>query len=180
LCSLRLPSTLAMEYPEAKTIHLVMDNLNIHRRRALSDVFGPQNGSRSLGSFHHYAPSPGSWLNQAEIRNRDLLAAMSGELGEFPISRLCVRRRKPVSRSTGSSTAERLQKGNLCGGGCDWRMPPGQPNLASPGVVITCCSSAQECPDAVACSEVRAFRYEPALGPAEQEMAEHSTFAHCP
>ena len=29
--------TLAMAYPEAKTIQLVLDNLNIHRRKALSD-----------------------------------------------------------------------------------------------------------------------------------------------
>src|SRR6476661_3211533 len=34
--------TLAMAYPKAKTIHLVMDNLNIHRRKALSDVFGSE------------------------------------------------------------------------------------------------------------------------------------------
>jgi hypothetical protein len=32
--------TLAMAYPDAKTIHLVMDNLNIHWRKALADVFG--------------------------------------------------------------------------------------------------------------------------------------------
>src|ERR1700685_2448260 len=30
---------LALEYPSAKTIHLVVDNLNIHRRKTLSDVF---------------------------------------------------------------------------------------------------------------------------------------------
>ena len=34
--------TLAMAYPHAKTIHLVMDNLNIHRRKVLADVFGPE------------------------------------------------------------------------------------------------------------------------------------------
>ena len=36
----RVAVTLAMAYPEAKTIHLVLDNLNIHRRKALADVFG--------------------------------------------------------------------------------------------------------------------------------------------
>ena len=61
-----------------------------------------------------------------------------------------------------------------------WKRPPGRPNLACPGVVITCCSSAPESRDAVACSEVPAFRYEPALGPAEQEMAEHGMSVHCP
>src|SRR5215813_6991187 len=33
---------LALAYPEAKTIHLVLDNLNIHRRKALADVFGTE------------------------------------------------------------------------------------------------------------------------------------------
>src|SRR5215475_8647302 len=31
---------LALQYPEAKTIHLVLDNLNIHRRKSLTDAFG--------------------------------------------------------------------------------------------------------------------------------------------
>ena len=31
-----------MAYPEAKAIHFAMDNLNIHRRKALADVFGPE------------------------------------------------------------------------------------------------------------------------------------------
>jgi hypothetical protein len=30
----RVTLNLALAYPEAKTIHLVMDNLNIHRRKA--------------------------------------------------------------------------------------------------------------------------------------------------
>src|ERR1022692_5312143 len=29
---------LALQYPEAETIHLVMDNLNIHRRKSLTDL----------------------------------------------------------------------------------------------------------------------------------------------
>ena len=60
--------TLAMAYPEAKTIHLVMDNLNIHRRKALSDVFGPEMATEVWDRFTvHYTPTHGSWLNQAEI-----------------------------------------------------------------------------------------------------------------
>jgi len=38
----RVAVELALAYPEAKTIHLVMDNLNIHRRKALADVFGAE------------------------------------------------------------------------------------------------------------------------------------------
>jgi hypothetical protein len=60
--------TLAMEYPQAKTIHLVMDNLNIHRRKSLSDVFGAEMAAEVWDRFTlHYTPTHGSWLNQAEI-----------------------------------------------------------------------------------------------------------------
>ena len=59
---------LALEYPEAKTIHLVVDNLNIHRRKALTDVFGTEMGTEVWDRFTvHYTPTHGSWLNQAEI-----------------------------------------------------------------------------------------------------------------
>src|SRR3954454_2973521 len=59
---------LAMAYPEAKTIHLIMDNLNIHRRKALADVFGPEMAAEVWDRFTvHYTPTHGSWLNQAEI-----------------------------------------------------------------------------------------------------------------
>jgi len=57
-----------MAYPEAETIHLVLDNLNIHRRKALVDVFGPEMAVEVWNRFTvHYTPTHGSWLNQAEI-----------------------------------------------------------------------------------------------------------------
>jgi hypothetical protein len=59
---------LAIHYPEADTIHLVMDNLNIHRRKALTDLYGAEVGSEIWDRFTvHYTPTHGSWLNQAEI-----------------------------------------------------------------------------------------------------------------
>jgi hypothetical protein len=59
---------LALEYPEAQTIHLVMDNLNIHGRKSLSDVFGAEMATEVWDRFTvHYTPKHGSWLNQAEI-----------------------------------------------------------------------------------------------------------------
>ncbi len=55
-------------YPEADTIHLVMDNLSSHRRKALSDRFGEKIGDQLWNRFTvHYTPKHGSWLNQAEI-----------------------------------------------------------------------------------------------------------------
>jgi transposase len=59
---------LAMQYPDAATIHLVMDNLNIHRRKSLTDLLGEEVGGEVWNRFTvHYTPTHGSWLNQAEI-----------------------------------------------------------------------------------------------------------------
>jgi hypothetical protein len=59
---------LAIKYPDAETIYLVIDDLNIHRRKALTDLLGEEFGSEVWNRFTvHYAPRYGSWLNQAEI-----------------------------------------------------------------------------------------------------------------
>jgi hypothetical protein len=61
---------------------LVMDNLNIHRRKALADVFGAEMAAQVWGRFTvHHTPTHGSWLNQAEI-----------EIGMF--SRQCLGKRR--------------------------------------------------------------------------------------
>jgi transposase len=60
--------TLVAAYPRARTIHLVMDNLNTHRHKALIDHFGPRVGTALWRRLTvHYTPKHGSWLNQAEI-----------------------------------------------------------------------------------------------------------------
>ena len=60
--------TLVNSYPEATTIHLVMDNLNIHRCKSLTDHFGESKGNAIWERLTvHYTPKHGSWLNQAEI-----------------------------------------------------------------------------------------------------------------
>ena len=59
---------LALNYPDVKTIHLVVDNLNIHHRKAAVDHYGEEAGGRLWSRFTvHYTPKHGSWLNQAEI-----------------------------------------------------------------------------------------------------------------
>src|SRR5690242_4010782 len=74
--------TLALAYPAAKTIHLVMDNLNIHRQTSLAEVFGAEMAVEVWDRFTvHYTPKHGSWLNQAEI-----------EIGIF--SRQCLGKRR--------------------------------------------------------------------------------------
>jgi hypothetical protein len=73
---------LAIAYPEANTIHLVLDNLNIHRRKSLTDLLGEETGCEVWDRFTvHYTPTHGSWLNQAEI-----------EIGSF--SRQCLGTRR--------------------------------------------------------------------------------------
>jgi hypothetical protein len=73
---------LALQYLEAETIHLVMDNLNIHHRKSLTDVYGARVGAEIWERFTvHYTPTHGSWLNQAEI-----------EIGMF--SRQCLGKRR--------------------------------------------------------------------------------------
>ena len=59
---------LVAAYPFARKIHLVMDNLNIHCRKSLTDRFGALEGGYLWDRLHiHYTPKHGSWLNQAEI-----------------------------------------------------------------------------------------------------------------
>jgi hypothetical protein len=64
----RMVKRVAQAYPDAETIHLVMDNLNIHCRKSLVTCFGEEDGGALWMRFTvHYTPLHGSWLNQAEI-----------------------------------------------------------------------------------------------------------------
>jgi len=58
---------IAIQYMQAETIHLVLDNLNIHRRKSLADLLGAELGSEIWDRFTvHYTPTHGSltrrWL----------------------------------------------------------------------------------------------------------------------
>jgi hypothetical protein len=59
---------LVAHYPAASTIHLVMDNLNIHGPKSLTGYYGAERGAAIWDRLTvHYTPKHGSWLNQAEI-----------------------------------------------------------------------------------------------------------------
>jgi hypothetical protein len=59
---------LSLHYPLAGTIHLVLDNLNTHCLKSLTDHYGDTAGGHLWKRFTvHYTPKHGSWLNQAEI-----------------------------------------------------------------------------------------------------------------
>ena len=58
----------SLHYPLANTIHLVLDNLNTHCLKSLTDHYGDTAGRHLWQRFKvHYTPKHGSWLNQAEI-----------------------------------------------------------------------------------------------------------------
>lgn len=72
-----------MQYPTAKKVVLVCDNLNTHKPAALYKTFKPDAARRLLNRLEiHYTPKHGSWLNMAEIE----LAALT---------RQCLDRRIP-------------------------------------------------------------------------------------
>jgi hypothetical protein len=59
---------LVAAYPRARTIHLVLDNLNIHQEGSLVRAFGRRAGHRLWRRLTvHYTPKHGSWLNIAEL-----------------------------------------------------------------------------------------------------------------
>ena len=56
------------DYPKAKKIRLVMDNLNTHVGASLYKAFPPEEARRLLDKLEfNYTPKHGSWLNMAEI-----------------------------------------------------------------------------------------------------------------
>jgi len=62
------------QYPVAKKVVLVMDNLNTHGNHSFYDTFNPEEAHRLSQRLEiHYTPKHGSWLNIAELE----LSAMS-------------------------------------------------------------------------------------------------------
>ena len=67
---------LAEQYPTARQITLVMDNLNTHKPGALYEAFPPAEAKQLWDRFEFiYTPKHGSWLNMAEIE----LNVLSGQ-----------------------------------------------------------------------------------------------------
>lgn len=58
----------AADYPDAKKIVLVWDNLNTHKMGSLYEALKPEKARELASRFEiHYTPKHGSWLNVAEI-----------------------------------------------------------------------------------------------------------------
>jgi hypothetical protein len=74
---------LANQYPEAKTILLVQDNLNTHTSGSFYEALPPDDAFKLAKRFeYHYTPKKGSWLNMAEIE----LSALSKQCLDRRIS----------------------------------------------------------------------------------------------
>lgn len=55
-------------YANTTTIHIVLDNLNTHNEKSLSETFGKEEADRLMKRITlHYTPKHASWLNMAEI-----------------------------------------------------------------------------------------------------------------
>jgi transposase len=97
------------DYPQARRITLVMDNLNTHTGASLYKAFSPALARTLLDKLEFvYTPKHGSWLNMAEC--------------EFSVlSRQCLDRRLPdieaVTREADAWAKQRNQSNNSV----DWR-----------------------------------------------------------
>jgi transposase len=57
-----------IHYPDAKKIHVVMDNFGTHKEGSLYKAFKPAEALRILSRLEfHYTPKHASWLNKVEI-----------------------------------------------------------------------------------------------------------------
>ena len=80
----RVACHLAMEYPDAKTIHLIVDNLNSHWRKLLTDAFGVE-VAPSLGPLNGPLHAhPRKLAQPGRSRNRDLLVGNASVAERIP------------------------------------------------------------------------------------------------
>jgi len=64
----QVKAILTVDYPDAETVVLVMDNLNTHGIASLYEAFPPEEAHALAQRLEiHHTPKHGSWLNIAEI-----------------------------------------------------------------------------------------------------------------
>jgi transposase len=64
----QLKALVDVQYPHARKILVVQDQLNTHRAASLYKAFEPAEARRLLNKLEfHFTPKHGSWLNRAEI-----------------------------------------------------------------------------------------------------------------
>jgi hypothetical protein len=96
------------EYPEARKVVLVCDNLNTHKAGSLYEAFQPEEARRLLERLEiHHTPKHGSWLNIAECE----LSVMT---------RQCLDRRIPDIHSLQKETKQWQETRNANQKSVDW------------------------------------------------------------
>jgi hypothetical protein len=97
------------QFPDAKLIRVVLDNLNTHTPAALYEAFAPEEAHRIVRKLEfHYTPKHGSWLNMAELE----LAALATQ---------CLGRRIPDAASLKHETDAWEGDRNRTGVQIHWR-----------------------------------------------------------
>lgn len=100
---------LEVDYPDAKKVVLVCDNLNTHNIASLYKTFLPDKARKMAERMEiHYTPKHGSWLNVAEI-----------ELSAF--TRQCLSRRIPTIEVLRSEAASWYTTRNAKQKSVDWQ-----------------------------------------------------------
>lgn len=100
---------LDQQYPEAKRVVLIMDNLNTHSGASLYETFAPAEALRLLSRLEiHHTPKHGSWLNMVE--------------GEFSIlQRQCLDRRIATTELLKQEVAAWESQRNQSKIGANWK-----------------------------------------------------------
>lgn len=104
-----IKNLLDQQYPEAKRVVLIMDNLNTHSGASLYETFAPAEALRLLSRLEiHHTPKHGSWLNMAE--------------GEFSIlQRQCLDRRIATTELLKQEVAAWESQRNQSKIGANWK-----------------------------------------------------------
>ena len=100
---------LASEYPAAKKICVVLDNLSTHTKAAFYKALPPGEARQLAERFEfHYTPKHGSWLNMAEI-------------GLSILSKECLGRRLESIEALADQCLSWQQRKNAVPKSIDWR-----------------------------------------------------------
>lgn len=101
----------AVHFPDAEALVLVMDQLNTPSPASLYEAFPPAEAKRLADKLErHYTPKPGSWLDIAEIESSSL-------------QRQGLDRRLPDRATVEQAVAAWVADRHAAGHRIDWRFP---------------------------------------------------------
>ena len=107
--AIQMKDILDNQYPNAKKVVLVMDNLNTHKGASFYETFPPDEARRLFERLEiHHTPKHGSWLNIAEIE----LRILSGQ---------CLKRRIPDVPTLEREITEWQNQRNVLNAKVDWQ-----------------------------------------------------------